>query len=855
MSLLPSYQLFRIILCSAIAAFANIAYAQAPATLSDQSQAYQQTLAKDPDNVEALLGQAALYVNEQYRHYNPDTAFLILKKARRAFRQLKPRQQKRLDEASLGNKYMRALRDEISEKGFEFHLEKESSQAMTFYMDHYSRLPYELVSKASNAFLKFRLFELQKMASYDSLKYFAITQRENLQEFQPELIPLLEDAVFETYFSNKDSTVLNDLFQLLKDYPDVAARVDAPLSKALAKFPLITRTESEIRGLDRRRLPKTIRVIYLYHYYTGEWSDLIGFQNRYPEYADSFNLQRAITVAKLAPDLDVSYTAERYEIYDNYIRLAAPVHKAYRALQQMIAENLERGEWKKARSSVDTYSDYFGKEDLRIEKLKTALDGKVEGIKPVALEGIANSADGEYAPVISADGQRLYFCRNIEGNEEIYVSSLENGAWAQASGIRELNTEENHEAPLAVSTDGTTLMIYNNGIVQYTEKNREGWSSPRQFFSDQFLPEWQGVTTFSADGKVAIFAAKTINIIGARNDNNIDLFISFRQKDGSWGPPVNLGTTLNTPFEDRCPFLHPDMRTMYFSSSGHGGMGKLDVFMTTRIGDSWTEWSPPLNLGKEINLPGNDWGYRISTDGKTAYFSATTLFNKEDLFEIAVPERFRPEPVSTISGKINRVDEVPIEAVLTIEDMETGETIKTVKPDPQTGQFIITLPSGKLYSYTVTGQGLYPISNNLDLRKEENNLQIIEQVEVPTIEQIQKEGMVLPLKNLFFDTDKHQIKPASYLELNRLADLVSSYQLRVEIAGHTDNVGSADYNIELSQNRADAARLYLIEQGVAPEQIKAVGYGLRQPVATNKTEEGRALNRRVEIRFQPGQGE
>jgi len=852
---MPLSPRYFILVCLLSALLPQVIHAQdTPVNLNSELQTYREQLQKDPTSVEALTGLASIYSEKNFDGYHPDTAYTLIRDAQRAYRGLNPRQKKKLEKDGFNRKDILKVRKEIYQKGLDYHKAKSSSQAMAFYMEHYNRLPYELETEASQAFLKFRFYELQKQGQYDSLKYFALLQRENLEEFQPELIPEVDDAVFEAFFSQRDSTRLNDLFAFLKDNPTAAARADAPLSRALAKLPLITRTETEIRGLDRRRLPKTIKVIYLYHYYTGEWGDLIGFQNRYPEYADSFNLRRAITQAKLAPKLEVAYSDERYELFDTYIRLAAPVHKAYRALQQLIAKDVESKNWEKAINTVEQYSKFFGTNDERFNRLLEVLNRAEEDIMPTALKGMANSIDGEYAPVITADGSQIYFCKNIDGNEDIYFSNLVEGEWSFPYELEELNTAAGFEAPLAISTDGTTLMMYDGGMVKYTEKGKSGWGPPQNFFEEGQKPEWQGVTTFSADRKVAIFAAKTLDVIGPRNDGNIDLFIAYRQADGSWGSPINLGTTLNTPFEDRCPFLHPDMRTMYFSSSGRGGLGELDVFMTTRIGEGWTQWTEPVNLGKEINLPGNDWGYRISTDGKTAYFSTTVLFQKEDLFQVAVPERFRPLPVSTISGAIQDIEGEPLDAILTIEDLETGEIIKSVQPDPATGKFIITLPAGKLYSYTVTGNGLYPISNNLDLREGGGNLQIVEQIEVPTIEQIREGGMVLPLKNLFFDTDKHKIKPASFLELNRLSELVQTYNLQVEIAGHTDDVGTAEYNQELSQNRAEAAREYLIEQGVEERQIIATGYGLSQPIKTNKTAEGRAQNRRVEIRFKPTEG-
>ncbi len=811
-------------------------------------------LDRDPESAEAHFGLARLYAEPAYPGYNPDTAYIFLRNAQRCYRRLSKGRQKKLDREEMGAGAMRALRGELREKGFAFALEKGGSEAILQYIEHYKRLNQEFEARATAAYLGLRLAELQQSGRYDSLKNFSLTQSGNLKEYGPELMPALEESIFAAFFLQRDSTSLEDLFFLLKDYPPAASRLDAPLSAALRKKPYITRAESYLRGSDYRYLPRTVEVIYLYHYITGEWSDLVGFQNRYPEYADSFGIQRALAIARSAPDIKLGFTEDRRELYERYIEQAAPVHKSFIALQQLLAPGLEAGRWDRARAVAGRFAPFFGADHPGIRVLLEVLERPEEGLQPIGLGEAVNTSMGEYSPVISADGQRLLFCRNLDGNEDIFVTERQGGGWAEATPLDALNTIESHEAPLALSADGATMLMYDGGLVKLTDKTREGWSPPRPFFPEGKTPDWQGATAFAANREVAILAARTLDVVGARNDDNIDLFLSFRQPDGSWGAPINLGPVLNTPFEDRSPFLHPDMRTLYFSSSGHGGLGKLDVFATTRIGDGWLDWTPPANLGKEINGPGNDWGYRITTDGATAYFSGAGKGGREDLYQVGVPEQLRPEPVSTISGRLLGLDGRPLSATIILEDLSTGEEAGIAMPDPETGSFFITLPSGKLYSYTVRGEGLYPQSNNIDLRQATAGLAVQQDITAPTIQEIQEGGITLPLKNLFFDTDKYEIRPESFPELNRLASLLKTYGLTIEVAGHTDNVGSAEYNLELSRNRAGAVRDYLLARGCSPGQASARGYGMMQPVAGNGTAEGRALNRRVEIRFR-GAGE
>lgn len=817
-------------------------------------QALEKELRQDEQSVEAWLGMARLFAEEGYAQYNPDTAYTYLREAQRLTRKLSSGQQKRLDKAGLDKSSVRRLKNEIYDKGLQFAIAQGSSEAITRYMESYSRLGHDNEKKAKQAFLQTRFGELQEQGGYEILRDFSRSSREDIREYLPEFEQQLHNTIFEAYFQTRDSTQLGALFNLLADYPEAAARLDAPLSRALWEAPFIARAESYLRNADHRQLPRTIRVIYYYHYITGDWGDLLGFQNRYPLYADSFNIQAAITIARAAPDLKLGFTDGRLPVYQHYIELAAPVHKAFIALQQAIARDLARQDWEKAAATVRQFAPYFGENDSRITSLLELLAQPMEGLSPRSIGEAVNSEMGEYAPTLSADGQRLFFCRDVGNNEDIYAAGREGESWGTPYPIEALNTPENHEAPLAISADNTTLLMYDGGIVKYTDKQAEGWSVPRNFFSGPYTPEWQGSTTFASNREAVIFAARSLDIIGARNDDNIDLFVAMRQADGSWGPPTNLGTTLNTPFEDRSPFLHPDMRTLYFSSRGHGGLGSLDVFVTSRIGDGWMEWTEPVNLGKEINTPGRDWGYKISTDGTTAYFSADAPGRREELYQVAVPERFRPQPVSTIRGRITGLDGQPLNAELQLEDLTTGEPAGRIQPDPETGEFFVTLPSGRLYSYTVAGPGIYPVSNNIDLRDRITVLEIETNIEAPTLEEIQEGNITLPLKNLFFETDKYDIQPESFPELHRLAQLMKAYGLQAEIAGHTDHMGDAAYNQTLSSNRAEAVRTYLLALGVADGQVSATGYGLSQPVADNETEEGRALNRRVEIRFKGNEG-
>jgi hypothetical protein len=310
-----------------------------------------------------------------------------------------------------------------------------------------------------------------------------------------------------------------------------------------------------------------------------------------------------------------------------------------------------------------------------------------------------------------------------------------------------------------------------------------------------------------------------------------------------------VGQQINTPFLDRSPFLHPDMQTLYFSSSGHGGFGKMDVFKTTRLDDTWTNWSTPVNLGREINTPNNDWGYKVSTDGATAYFSyATEGSSYEDIYQVELPEKMRPLAVSTISGTLTDSYNLPIDAEIIIEDLETGKIVSQLKSNPRTGEFFAILPGNRKYSYYIKKEDYFPISNNIDLTNN-RRVEINENLKLFTIAELTEKGVNLTLENIFFDTDKSKLQKESFSELNRVSALIKTNNFKIELFGHTDNIGEKDYNLQLSQKRADAVRKYLITKGIPASDISAFGKGEAEPIENNDDEKGKAKNRRVEVKF------
>ena len=610
---------------------------------------------------------------------------------------------------------------------------------------------------------------------------------------------------------------------------------------------------------------KVLKVLYQHYAADGELSSLDKFYQKYPYYGDGEQLKKDMKIAEQGANLNLMkpFELSKTKDYEDYIREAAPKELAFVALQRMIAEDIKEQKWGVAKAKVERYGAWFGEKHPKIEGLLGILDAKDQDIIHDCLSSKVNSELEEYVPIISMDDQYLYFCRWDLTNENIYVSEFDGKEWGTAYPLEELNTPTKNEGPMAVSADNSEMIIFVEGDLYYSTKTNEGWQAPEPYPSPINSESWDADAMLSSDGRAMVFVSRRKEVLDMYHEKwaayhgdgfgNIDIFVSLKNENGKWQKPINLGEQINTPYAERTPFLHPDMKTLYFSSDGHGGVGKMDVYKTTRLDDTWMNWTEPVNLGKNINTTENDWGYKISTDGKMAYFAVKNDkdANKasQDICTIELPEWLRPGKVSTISGHLTDTDGQAIEAEIVWEDLQTGEIVGRLKSNPKTGEFFIALPNDRQYSYFVSKDGFFPKANNIDLRDKGERIDVDERLEMVRIEEMVENDIALPLKNLFFETSKFDIQSASFLELGRLAKLVQDYDLVVEISGHTDDRGSDADNKTLSQNRANEVKSYLVKQGCNVANIQAVGYGETKPIQSNKTEEGRAQNRRVEVRF------
>ncbi|MCB9235547.1 MAG: OmpA family protein [Bacteroidia bacterium] len=471
-----------------------------------------------------------------------------------------------------------------------------------------------------------------------------------------------------------------------------------------------------------------------------------------------------------------------------------------------------------------------------------------------------NTVKPELLPIISPDGKTLYFTvqespdnRN-SAYQEIWKASLQpDGSFSKAVNMgAPLNTGNGNSSLASILPDGNTALVLNTylpngemGIgVSFSKKSGENFGFPTALKIDEFYNRSSyGEYCLVADGRTLLMTLQRDD-----SEGNKDVYVSFLKEDSTWTAPKNLGKGVNTAVSEISPFLAADGKSLYYATSGRPGYGSADMFLTRRLDDTWTNWSEPQNLGPVLNTPLFDAYYSLTAAGDYVYFSSyQDAIGESDIFRIKLPENVRPEPVVMIQGQVlNAKTNEPLGADVFYESQTKGIKLGSASSNPVTGEFSLILPRGDAYGFLAEARGFASQNENLDLKEVKEFAIVKIDLKLVPLEA----GQVLRLNNVFFDTDSYKLRSAANLELNRLAEIMKANQgMKVEIAGHTDNVGSDSYNLNLSDNRARAVLNYLKEKGIGADRLTSKGYGETQPETSNDTPEGRQLNRRVEFRI------
>jgi outer membrane protein OmpA-like peptidoglycan-associated protein len=322
--------------------------------------------------------------------------------------------------------------------------------------------------------------------------------------------------------------------------------------------------------------------------------------------------------------------------------------------------------------------------------------------------------------------------------------------------------------------------------------------------------------------------------------------VSYLQSNGRWSEAENLGAAINTPGDEQSPFIHADNETLYFTSNGLPGYGDEDLFVVRKKAEG--KWSPPTNLGFPINTIHREGTLFIAADAKTAYYASDRSDSKGglDIYSFELREDIRPSKTLWVKGKVfDQKTSVGLPSAVELIDLNTKQTVSKVQTDEK-GNYLITLPVGKDYAFNVNRKGYLFYSDNFLLSGKAPDATYEKDIPLQPLEV----NASVVLKNIFFDFNKFDLKPASEVELDKLVQLLTENPaVRILISGHTDNVGNTADNLKLSTNRAKAVMNFLVQKGIDAKRLSFKGQGATQPIAENTTEEGRATNRRTEVKI------
>ena len=494
-----------------------------------------------------------------------------------------------------------------------------------------------------------------------------------------------------------------------------------------------------------------------------------------------------------------------------------------------------------------------------------------------------NSSAQELLPVISADGNTIYFVRdghsnNFSGQDVWYCNKNADGTWGPAIHPREpINHSGKSSNVFNVSTDGNQLLVrgsfedgeYEGSGLSVIVKNKKGeWKDPKKLEIKNFnkyadLGSYSGafltpngktlLMTFSESSngqKSEIYVSHLILKDNWNKPKSIKDFTKFVGKalnHNTWTEPELIKSLSLREYSEFAPFMAADGITFYFSSGRPGGLGNQDIWMSKRLDDTWQNWSEPVNLGSTINSEDWDAYYTLDAKGEEAYMvsSKNTVGGGPDIDKIKLIKELRPNPVVLIKGKVfNAKTKEPIGASIEYENLSDGKNVGVASSNAQTGEYKIVLPYGKNYGFMAYAEKHISISDNLDLTNVAEYKEIVRDLYLVPLEV----GSTIRLNNIFFDLGKSTLRSESYPELERLAGLMTqNSKMMIELSGHTDNVGSDEANLKLSDDRAKSVTDYLVTLGIDAKRIVAKGYGETKPVSTNDTDEGKQLNRRVEF--------
>jgi outer membrane protein OmpA-like peptidoglycan-associated protein/tetratricopeptide (TPR) repeat protein len=591
--------------------------------------------------------------------------------------------------------------------------------------------------------------------------------------------------------------------------------------------------------------------------YSGAIELLEKAQKKEPTFIDAILMQA-----------DVQLQTGDYNASEANFEKALALSPDYSPLVYFLLAEAEKS-LQKYEEAATHYETYLATGKLRPQRKETAqkslLDVQFAGeaikqpvpFQPESLGETVNTELPEYLPSLTADGEFLVYTTRVgPKNEDIFYSERTDTAWTKGKALPSFNTPFNESSP-SISANGKTLVYASNQRqgnfdLYYAEFTGKNWTEPQLLPSPVNTNSWESQACLSADGQRIYFVSDR-----GGGQGQLDIWQCEKLADGKWGNVSNLGEQINTPYNEQAPFIHPDGKTLYFMSKGHPGMGEYDLFLSKM--DENGNWGTPINLGYPINTPNNEGAIIVSLDGQTAYFDTDKYgptgqyqeMGNADLFSFDLYPAIQPSPCTYVKANvIDAVTRKPVVAKVSFLRLKDEEVHLSAQTDKK-GLFFGVLPLGENYALNVSKTGYLFYSEHFALEEANtySDPYILDIYLVPIPEKSTDEpAKAVVLNNVFFETGSAALLPISITELTALKRLLEENpDLKIQINGHTDNVGSEDDNLQLSNARAKAVHDFLIAEGIAPERLRYKGFGESQPIESNDTPEGRKLNRRTEF--------
>lgn len=532
-----------------------------------------------------------------------------------------------------------------------------------------------------------------------------------------------------------------------------------------------------------------------------------------------------------------------YELGDNYLQ-EGNYAKALECLDRYLESEI-LNKTKMEQATLWKRNAQFG---LRNQKT-------VSSFLPRMLSDTVNAFAMQYFPVMTADEGELIFTRRVGGgnddDEDLVICRKDSlGRWMPPQSISANINSRLNEGTCTISADGRQLIFTScigrrgYGSCDLFESRKVGneWTVPVNLGPEVNSPAWESQPSLSSDGRTLYFVSDRRGGSGHK-----DIYVSYKLENGKWTKAENLGPNINTPYDEISPFIHVNGRTLFIASNGKPGFGGYDIYRSEYENGAWTATE---NFGSPVNNHEDQFSLFITRDGKKGFYSHEDNFkaNSSVLYEMDVPEEMQVKYKSNyVKGIVRDArTKLPLGARVELFNINRNELTSFVQADSVSGEYLMVLTQGAEYALYVSHPGHLFKSLNFNYEVQENLVPVLLDVYLDPVQA----GASAVLNNIFFDLNKYDLKDKSVTELDKVVRFLSENPtIRIEISGHTDNAGTAAYNLQLSQKRAQAVGTYLVAHGIAATRLTQKGYGAEKPLAPNDTEENRQKNRRIEFRL------